>query len=54
MKDTIHTDNATNVTASEPKRVYRTPQMVEHGELTQLTKGAGASGADGLGYSVPI
>ena len=54
MKDTLYTHDAKNDTTAELKRAYHTPEMVEHGELTQLTKGGGGTGFDGIGYSSPV
>lgn len=52
MKDNIVIGDARNDSTDELKRAYHAPEMVEHGELTQLTKGAGGAGSDGVGYSV--
>lgn len=33
------------------KRLYSTPRLIRHGSIEQITKAAGATGADGLAGS---
>lgn len=37
--------------AKPAKRVYHTPELTMHGELTSLTSGVGSSGLDGGFYT---
>jgi hypothetical protein len=44
--------NATNTHSDDAaRRPYHAPELLEHGDLAVLTKGFGATGVDGLGYT---
>lgn len=49
---TTYEPNVTDAQCDDAaRRPYHAPELVEHGELTTLTKGVAGSGADGGGYT---